>query len=408
MKVVVVGAGFAGLRAAELLQEAGHDVWVYEARNRVGGRVETVAVEGGTYEAGGEWIDADHERVLALMARHGLAPEESRQWPGRVIFGDEETTEDNLWPDVVTAENRLSSLSNLSSLGERVDEVCETDRARWCLEAILRSDEGEDTSRIGLKFWQAAQALYADREPGDMSRFRIPGGGQGLAERLAAGLQRPPIFGRPLRSIEVQSDSVGLWFDGEFCIADRVVLTLPPPALLRLDLPDDLADDRRESWARLPMARVIKAAIEVNEEVWQSVRGRARTLASLDFQQAWDGGQGGAAVLLAYICGQGADDLRLARDRDDRLLRSLERAFPELKGHMRNVRWHDWIADEFAGGGFVAIPPEATAEDLTNLSQPWGRLHLAGDHTSMWLGFIEGALESAERVAQEVQEADNE
>jgi len=75
MKVAVIGAGFAGLRAAQLLERNGISTAVYEARPRVGGRVHTVDHgDGVRYEAGGEWIDSDHHRVLGLTREVGVAP----------------------------------------------------------------------------------------------------------------------------------------------------------------------------------------------------------------------------------------------------------------------------------------------------------------------------------------------
>ena len=69
---VVVGAGLAGLGAATRLTEAGRDVVVLEARERVGGRLENVEVDGALLEMGGQWIAPSHERMHQLVAHHGL------------------------------------------------------------------------------------------------------------------------------------------------------------------------------------------------------------------------------------------------------------------------------------------------------------------------------------------------
>jgi monoamine oxidase len=64
---VVVGAGFSGLAAAAMLQEAGVDTVVLEARERVGGRAHTVRLEDGTsIDLGGQWRGANHRRVSRL------------------------------------------------------------------------------------------------------------------------------------------------------------------------------------------------------------------------------------------------------------------------------------------------------------------------------------------------------
>ena len=75
MRIVVVGAGLAGLTAAELLHNAGCDVAVLEASNRVGGRAYTRSAEfinGQAAEAGAEWVDNVHPRMRGLVERFGL------------------------------------------------------------------------------------------------------------------------------------------------------------------------------------------------------------------------------------------------------------------------------------------------------------------------------------------------
>ena len=69
---IVVGAGFAGLSAADALVREGRRVCVVEARNRVGGRVATVHLADGTpLDIGGQWIGPTHDRMYALCRRYG-------------------------------------------------------------------------------------------------------------------------------------------------------------------------------------------------------------------------------------------------------------------------------------------------------------------------------------------------
>ncbi|HVP03331.1 MAG TPA: FAD-dependent oxidoreductase, partial [Solirubrobacteraceae bacterium] len=72
MRVAVVGAGFAGLAAADALHRAGHEVTVLDARDRVGGRVHSVPFAGALVERGAEFVFDGHEQVRALCARLGL------------------------------------------------------------------------------------------------------------------------------------------------------------------------------------------------------------------------------------------------------------------------------------------------------------------------------------------------
>jgi monoamine oxidase len=71
--VIVVGAGVAGLIAARRVHEAGIDVLVLEARNRVGGRLLSVPIEGGALDLGATWFWPGERRVQRLCAELGVA-----------------------------------------------------------------------------------------------------------------------------------------------------------------------------------------------------------------------------------------------------------------------------------------------------------------------------------------------
>src|SRR5262245_4697340 len=71
-EVVVVGAGLAGLSAARTLSDAGVDVVVLEARDRVGGRTHSVMEDGRLIEYGGQWLGPTQNRALALVEEFGL------------------------------------------------------------------------------------------------------------------------------------------------------------------------------------------------------------------------------------------------------------------------------------------------------------------------------------------------
>ena len=119
-------------------------------------------------------------------------------------------------------------------------------------------------------------------------------------------------------------------------------------------------------------------------------------------QQTWDGSLGEAPVLNAHICGE--DAVRWIRTGDpvSAGLYELARMFPEAPKEFVRGWVHDWISDPFAQGAFSHIAPGYVLEHMQHIAPPEGRLHFAGEHTASWNGFIEGALESAERILQEV------
>ena len=87
------------------------------------------------------------------------------------------------------------------------------------------------------------------------------------------------------------------------------------------------------------------------------------------------------------------------------MLDELERLVPEARGHFVRGWVHDWNADPYARGAFSHLAPGYVLDFMQYMSTSDKRLHFAGEHTALWTGFIEGALESAERVAEEVMNA---
>src|SRR5437868_1902998 len=107
MKVGVVGLGIAGLRAATLLEKYGAEVELFEARGRPGGRLHTIDEGGGAvYEAGGEWIDADHLRCIRLLEEFNVEPMARGSWPGKVVYHGRHSTEAELWNDALEDDLR--------------------------------------------------------------------------------------------------------------------------------------------------------------------------------------------------------------------------------------------------------------------------------------------------------------
>jgi monoamine oxidase len=119
-------------------------------------------------------------------------------------------------------------------------------------------------------------------------------------------------------------------------------------------------------------------------------------------QQTWDGSLGGAPVLTAYICGDEAEAWTRLGDPVKAGVYELSKLCPLAAETFERGWMHNWIADSYAQGAFSHLSPGYVMDHMANIATPEARIHFAGEHTAMWTGFIEGALESAERVALEV------
>lgn len=419
MTVGVVGLGISGLRTAMLLEEAGFRVRLFEARGRIGGRLYTSDEgEGVLYEAGGEWIDSDHARVLGLLKHFGMEADPRGAWPRRLQYKGRHTTEDLIWTDALEddlrVENAVRHMSETlktqpwpeewdrRTVTDFLCEHTETERGLWYVNAKYRSDEGEDLDRVGVLGWLVGFQNYLGREGDEASAYRFPGGAGLLCEKMLGSLRAEPQFMRQLERVRQDASGVTLTFDNGDERVDRVVLTLPPRALEKVVFEPALSPGKRCSIEACRLSRAIKIVWQFREAWWKERSWGGNMLCDNPLQQTWDGSLGDAPVLSAYICGDEAERWVQKGDPVNEGVYELSQLFPEAAKHFVRGWVHNWVRDPFAQGAFAHLAPGYVLEHMRFMNPPEGRIHFAGDHAATWTGFIEGAVESAERAAAEI------
>jgi monoamine oxidase len=112
-------------------------------------------------------------------------------------------------------------------------------------------------------------------------------------------------------------------------------------------------------------------------------------------------------MLASYTWGQ--DALRWgAMDAESMIEQALEdvaRIHPSVTTEFEVGAVKDWYGDPYARGAFALFEPEQQTRLQASIVQPEGRIHFAGEHTSLYHAWIQGALESGIRAAKEVHEA---
>lgn len=424
-EVGIVGLGLAGLHAARLLEDAGVTVALFEAGASPGGRLRTEQPEEGViYEAGAEWIDADHERMLALAATLGIeliptAPEETAV----VLHRGERRSLADLWiearQDAAAVESaaeefcerlgappwsgELARELDSRNLAGFLDETLRTGPGKFWVPLLYRSDEGEDPDRVGLLGWLHGFRHYLGRRGHEAGAWRLSRGGSEVSQAMLRGLRAEPRFRSRLRAVDQGSAGVALHFDDGFTAeVERVVLALPAPCLgdIAFDPPPDV---RREAAIRsCSFGRGIKLALRFEEPWWQAHACSGQMVGDGVLQDVWCAATGDAHVLCVYVSGEAACALAHEPDPAARAVGELARYFPEASRSYRHGWVHDWTADPLTRGVHSYFAPGYVSNHLPNIARPDGRVHFAGEHTSSWNGFLEGALESAERVQGEL------
>lgn len=432
--VVVVGAGLAGLRTASLLAADGFDVVVLEARDRVGGRTKTTQVEGATIDLGAQWLGAGQPRLRALADELGVETFPTFHRGDKLV---ETAGRVSRYGGTIPALPVLSLLSLEATLRR-------TERALGPVAAgePWASPSARDVDRISLGQWRAqtlppgpgrevfdlAMRIVFGAEPEEVSLLyalnyaksagglmplvevedgaqqdRFVTGAASLSERLAAGLD--VRLDTPVERIEQHADHVVV----QGVEARFVVVAVPPPLARRIAWEPPRPAAREQLAQRSPMGATIKVFAFYETAFWrdQGLSGEAISdtepaCFAIDASQA----DGSHPALLSFLVGSSARrwGQETPEVRQAAVLEQLARWFGPAARSPIAVREKDWAQTPWSRGCPIAFMTPGTLTDFgPALRQPVGRVHFAGTETAReWCGFLEGALESAERVTDEL------
>lgn len=385
----MVGCGLSGLRAAMLLEARGHQVSLFEAHDRPGGRLHTSPTG---FEEGAEWVDEDHNRFRRLMRDLGIG--EAKAPPGEYIlqFKGSRCMESRPWPQAAADLARFESMANKDSdaetLGEVVYASCLSEEGRLLASAKIRTDEGDEPERIGLSPWQEFRTLYANREGAEGSAYRIEGGGSRFVEAILAKIEAEPRFGTTLLAVR-EGNGVELVFEGFSVNTDAVIVALPLPCLreIQFDPPLSIANEL----AKLGFADAVKARFGFATPFWVGEGWNGYMKSDLLIQQTWPDREDPRA-LIGYIVGDAARTL--AGLPSPEMVLSAEWSRWSLTAMPSRTEMKDWSADPFARGAFTVASPGSSPALVRERESL--KVQIAGEFCATWMGFMEGALESAE------------
>ncbi|MCO8126548.1 flavin monoamine oxidase family protein [Acidimicrobiia bacterium EGI L10123] len=443
--VVVVGAGFAGLTAARELTGAGRSVVVLEARDRVGGRTCTEEHLGTWIDLGGQWIGPGQDRIVALVDQLGLRTYPQTEAGDDVIldgdgarrvanvafgFDDDELTS---YLELVGALEAIAEQVPLEapwsapraqewdamSLAEWVRTRGVVERVAGLFEVGVQAVFAASSAQLSLL--HAAHYLHSaggwskltDSE-GGAQQDRVEGGMQPVAEQLASRLPEGTMrLFHAVTSIAQHDDGVRIGVSAPAgpteLDADRVVVAVPPTLAGRIAYDPPLGAQRDQLVQHMPQGSVVKFHVLYEEPWWRDEGLSGMVLApgepiGVTFDCTPPAGRPG--LISGFFEGPAAVAAgeQTMEERRDVVVDVLARAMGERARDVAGYVDRDWSAEPFTRGCYGAhLPPGAWTVYGPALRRPIGRIHWAGTETAEhWTGYIDGAIDSGQRVAAEV------
>jgi len=416
---VILGSGFAGLGAAKKLKEAGYDYIILEARNRIGGRVNTHTIDGLTCELGAEWIGKNHVELQKLNNENGQEMID-HTYETRLLkddkfydlgeWGFDETIDK--WKAALKYLQDNDGNTKLLSPIDKIDywrylhQIGVSEQNIELRDLMDSTDFGECIRQVSA---YSALSEYAYSSEKNEMDFHAKGGNTNMINALSKIVDEDNTRIRINHTVtEVNQDKKKIKVtcaNGAVFEADRIICTLPTFAIMKIKWNPVFSSAKRDAMDQLSYCRIVKTSMVFSERFWkdESFDMMTDTLGHYFFHST-KLQPGRKGILTSYAAGDRAYVLsKMSKEKKMKeLANCLEPAFGNVKPMMNDVVSYYWGGDQHVQGAYAIYDTTQWFGQRKALIESAGNIHFAGEHLADWQGFMEGAYVSGMDAAMAV------
>lgn len=439
---IIIGGGFAGISAARTLHKRGKSFVVLEARDRLGGRVHSTKVlDDVTIELGGQWIGPTQDRMYELVDEFNIETFPTYD-DGKCVLdlNKKISTYSGLIPkvDVISLFYIDSAIKKLDKMAKTisVDAPWSHPKAKeWDSMSLASFLQKKIKTKKALQIIQAGFETVMACKLSEVSLLhvlfyiksgknvdtllnikngaqqdRIVGGMQRIVEKMASPFSSNIHFESPVVKIEQHEKGCTVYTKTQSFQSEKIIIAIPPVLAGRLEYSPPLSIAKQQLLQKIPMGIVVKCYAVYKTPFWRKkgYSGEAVTDENSMHQTVFDNGAPNAdyGVLIGFSIANRATELMkfTVEERKELFVKTLVRYFGEEAKDISHYEDKCWAEEEFSQGCYVGyLPPGVWTHYKDEIRNPENNIHWAGTETAtVWNGYIEGAVRSGMRAANEI------